>query len=78
MHHRYIGYIKIRVPQPPALKGNVKFKTLLGQIFSLKKKINQILLATLDKIKLFLFKKTVYSSFRQGSAMEKCKQKPFR
>ena len=44
-------------------------KLLFAKIFSLKQKINQILSATLKKIKYCLFKKTVYGSFE--------KQKPF-
>ena len=45
-------------------------KLLFAKIFSLKQKTNQILSATLEKIKYCLFKKTVYVSFK--------KQKPFR
>ena len=44
-------------------------------MFSLKQKTNQILSATLDKIKFCLFKKAVYGSFRQEVTMEKCKTK---
>ena len=43
---------------------------LFAKIFSLKQKANQILSATLEKIKYSLFKKTVYGSFK--------KQKPSR
>ena len=42
----------------------------LQKIFSLKQKTNQILSATLEKIKYCLFEKTVYGSFK--------KRKPFR
>ena len=31
--------------------------------------------ATIEKIIFFLFKKTIYGSFRQGITMEKCKTK---
>ena len=40
-----------------------------------KQKTNQILSATLEKVKFCFFKKTVYKSFRQGITMEKCKAK---
>ena len=44
-------------------------------MFSLKQKTSQILPATVDKIKFYLFKKTVYGSFRQEIIMGKCKTK---
>ena len=34
-----------------------------------------MLSATLEKINFFLFKKTVYDSFRRGITVEKCKTK---
>ena len=37
----------------------------LQKIFSLKQKTNQILSATLEKIKYCLFEKTVYGSFKK-------------
>ena len=42
-------------------------------MFSLKQKTNQMLPGTIDKIKLYLFKKTVYGSFRQEITMGNCK-----
>ena len=56
-------------------KENSKFEILIAKIFSLKQKANQILSATLEKIKFCLFKKTVYGSFRKDITMEKCKIK---
>ena len=56
-------------------KENGKFEILIAKIFSLKQKANQILSATLEKIKFCLFKKTVYGSFRQDITTEKCKIK---
>ena len=54
----YIGYI------PFSSIGNTKSEILLVKIFSIKQKKNQILPATIEKIKFLLFKKTVYGSFR--------------
>ena len=45
-------------------------KLLFAKIFSLNQKKNQIVSATLEKIKYCLFKKTVYASFKN--------QKPFK
>ena len=56
-------------------KDNNKFEIVTVKIFSLKQKANQILSATIEKIKFFLFRKTVYGSFKQGITMEKCKTK---
>ena len=53
-------------------QGKSKFETLIVKIFSLKQKANQILSAAIEKIKFFLFKKTVYGSFRQVITLEKC------
>ena len=44
-------------------KGNSKFEILLVRIFNLKQKTNQILPATVEKIKFCLLKKTVPCSF---------------
>ena len=49
-------------PWPP--KSNCKFKISLVKIFSLKQKTNQILPATIEKVKFCLFKKTASCSFR--------------
>ena len=49
---------------PLAPKGNNKFKILLVEVFSQKQKTNQILQATIEKIKFCLFKKTFSCSFR--------------
>ena len=58
-HQRYIGYIQLRGTWPSVHKGNSKSEISLLKIFSPKqtKKTNQILSATLEKIKLCLFKK---------------------
>ena len=68
------GY-KIQGHRPSVPKGNSKFEIVLVKILSLKRKTNQIFPATLEKIKFCLFKKTVYSSFKQGITMVKCKIK---
>ena len=67
----FIGYIfglvcqdsRPPTPQPP--KGISKIEILLVKIFSLKQKKqqNQILSATIEKIKFLLSKKTLYGSF---------------
>ena len=44
-------------------------------MFSLKQKTSQILPATVDKIKFYLFKKTVFDSFRQEIIMGKMQNK---
>ena len=44
--------------QPSATKSNRKFEILVVKVISLKQKANQILSATIDKIKFCLFKKT--------------------
>ena len=44
--------------QPSATKSNRKFETLVVKVISLKQKVNQILSATIDKIKFCLFKIT--------------------
>ena len=54
-------------------KSKSKFEILIVNIFCLKQKTNQILSAAIEKINFFLFKKTIYGSFRQGITMEKCK-----
>ena len=43
--------IKIWAPRPSVCKGNGKFEILIAKIFSLRQKANQILSATLGKIK---------------------------
>ena len=48
---------------------------LLAKILVSKQKTNQIFIATSEKIKFHLFKKTAYGSFGQGLAMETCKTK---
>ena len=48
-------------------------KTFSVKTFSLKTKPQNI--ATIERIKLLLFKNTVYGSFRQGITMFKCKTK---
>ena len=62
------------IPGPLRPKGKSKFEILFVKIFSLKQKINQILPATIEKIKFCLFKKTNVS-FRQGITIGKCKTK---
>ena len=57
-------------PWPSAHKVNSKFEILLVKIFSLKKKKNQILPATIEKIKCCLFKKTVYGSFLLNKGLQ--------
>ena len=56
-------YQDSRPPAPLALKDDTKFEILSVKIFHLKQK-NQILPATKEKIKFFLFKKTALCSFR--------------
>ena len=73
----FIGYNKIHSPQPSVPKDG-KFEILLVKIFSLKQKINQILPATTEKIKMFLFKKSVFGSFNKGLQWESVKQNSFR
>ena len=55
-----IGWVYSRTPASSASKDNSKFETLLIKIISLKQKN---LSATVEKMKFFLFKKTVYGSF---------------
>ena len=61
-HHRYIYWVYhwlgiSRFTAPLAPKVNSKFEILLIKIFSLKQKNqNQILPATIEKIKFLLFK----------------------
>ena len=50
-------------PRPSAPKGNNEFKILHVKIFSLNQKTNQILPATIAKIKFCLFKKTAFQPF---------------
>ena len=57
-------YQDSRPPAPLALKDDTKFEILSVKIFHLKQKTNQILPATKEKIKFFLFKKTALCSFR--------------
>ena len=53
------GKTRFTVPVPLASTGNRKFKLLLATIIiSLKQKTNQILPATIEKIKFCLSKKT--------------------
>ena len=56
-------------------KGKSKFEILLVKIFSPEQKTNQMLSATIEKIKYFVFKKTINGSIRQRKAMGKCKTK---
>ena len=51
-------------PAPSTLKDNRKFSILLTKIFSLKQKTNQILPATIEKIRFYLFKETASCSLR--------------
>ena len=57
--------------QTSAPKGNNEFKTLLVKIFSLNQKTNQIVPATVEKIKFCLFKKIVSCPFRLKYLLKK-------
>ena len=62
---KWTRYIKIHVSwfsAPSALKGKKKFEILLVKIFSLIQTTNQILPATIEKIKICFFKE-IASSF---------------
>ena len=56
-------------------KDKSKFEILLVKIFCLEQKTNQIHSATIEKIKYFVFKKTINGSIRQRMTMGKCKTK---
>ena len=71
---RHINIHGSRLPHPSTPKGN-KFEILFLKLFSLKQKANQILQATIEKIKFRLYKKTSSYSFRQTIAIGKCKTK---
>ena len=71
---RHINIHGSRLPHPSTPKGN-KFEIIFLKLFSLKQKANQILQATIEKIKFRLFKKTSSYSFRQTIAIGKCKTK---
>ena len=70
-----MSILRFMPPAPSAPKSNSKFEILLIKMFSLKQEINQILLATIEKIKFCLLKKTDYGSFRQGITISKYKTK---
>ena len=58
-----------------APKANNKLEILFVKLVRLKQKTNQMLRATIDKIRFRLFKKITSCSFRYGIAIEKCKAK---
>ena len=54
----------MKIHAPSAHQSNSEFEILPVKKFGLKKTKNQMLPATIEKMKFLLFKKTVYVSFR--------------